>query len=1161
MDYEPLPKRRRTVSPPLLQETNNNIQPPQLSQQNGNGQNQGEDDKSYQVYLERAFADPRFRTTLAQIFDKYDQKAARADEAIDPALCGILVADDHGVDSAAHENTASISNGFGHNENMTYHIDTIGDQHVQGGVAGAAEYQVDGLNDATGSNTSGFPAPPYIPNIAGNMHPSLLQGWYGNPFHAAGSHPSLWDGSGAHIHMPQIFTGGNGPWMAPNGFAYDPAPWSAPVTQASQAIPTLEPSPSAQQTVLEGPQQLGNDSKPATEEENTDNCQDTQALDPVGQRRRPMQPRFSKNGKRLGRPPKSADACSFSAPSTKNGNESPAYDGEGEDNGGITAGIAPPADLGDDDSDPLWGELAEALRLATKTTSKKRTRDDLKPVQKDEISATDSEGATETDMDPGQAEAMLLKIQKQLIDRAVRRATMAEEQDDSAEGRRRSGREKKKVNFGEQVSWERVSAERRTSYKIKMHLRALSVQARRERKKKEKDEAERAAEEKRLADELAAAAAEAAAAEEAAAEPLVLEDNPGGQEGATTLPSTIPDSQDTVTTLPIRTTPQKLQAKQIMRQTIKNHVNSVVHFEEDDDTPLNEEELAAFPVKKPIFSFPKKPAKPINSFLGENYMDTVYALSDDESPALLDSMKRISIGGKKNEAPDRVTLPHARLASTSPKRRIIEKENRSVKVPAVETQLAQQFLASSVDNITHVLQEAAVDIEEADLAPPELATLPINQVQPAEASGAPLLLPGGDAHDSGIDISSEQAPSDQARKLQVEMGRMKKPVPTVEMMFQDPDLMGAADLLDSLDVMSETDDILSSPITKWKPAALATTTNDLPAVESAMPENHHWAPFDDEEPDFGDMDVSEQEGEELPTARDKTPDKPEVDPSEPIIGENSAKQDTQIKETLTEQLHRSKPSLIFVEEKFNNIETASDTKPSLLAKTLPEPSTRRHPLPQQGPPKKSEVGRLSSSRPKEHTPSTSMPKALSPSFIAESSTLQSSSLSRAFASESRASSAKRTSSSSSRRSLLSLVDGGSGLGTGLTETRAGRKNTSQKTPKLVHTVTPAQPASSSLSRKPSSSSHRKAKPSSTSSSSLPRLSLGSFSTVFSRDAPKSSKERKEAKERRRKSASNVAPTATTTTATPAAGAGTSAKRGICGVDGYTCGRDFCFTCL
>ncbi|KAJ2982861.1 hypothetical protein NQ176_g1108 [Zarea fungicola] len=1092
--------------------------PPQLPQQNGNEQNQGEDDKSYQVYLERAFADPRFRTTLAQIFDKYDQKAARANEAIDPALCGIMVADDHGVGSAAHENIASTSNGFGHNENMPYHLDTIGDQHVQVGIAGTAEYQVDGLNDATGSNTSGFPAPPYVPNLAGNMHPNLLQDWYGNPFHVAGSHPSLWDGSGAHIHMPQIFTGANGPWMAPNGFAYDPAPWPAPVAQASQAVSTSEPPPPAQQTVLEGPQQLEKDSKAATEEESTDNCQDTQALDVVGQRRRPMQPRFSKNGKRLGRPPKSADTCTFGAPSTKNGNDSPAYDGEGEDNGGITAGIAPPADLGDDDK-----------------------------------------GATETDMDPRQAEAMLLKIQKQLIDRAVRRATMAEEQDDSAEGRRRSGREKKKVNFGEQVSWERVSAERRASYKIKMHLRALSVQARRERKKKEKDEAEQAAEEKRLADELAAAAAE-----EAAAEPSAPEDNPGGQEGATTLPSTIPDSQDTVTTLAIRTTPQKPQAKQIMRQTIKNHVNSVVHFEEDDDAPLNEEELSAFPVKKPIFSFPKKPTKPINSFLGENYMDTVYALSDDESPALLDSMKRISIRGKKNEAPNRVILPHARPASTSPERCLTNNENRNVEAPAVQTQVTKQFIASSVDSIIHVPQEPTLDIEEADLAAPELSALPIKQVQPAEASGA-TLLPGGDAHDSGIDISSEQAPSDQAQSLQGEIGRMKKAFPTAEMMFQDPDLMSAADLLDSLDVMSEAGDILSSPIAKWKPAELVTTTNDLPAVESAMPENYHWAPFVDEELDFGGMDVSEQEGKELPTVRDKTPDNQEVGPSEPTMGENSAKKNTQMKATLTEQLHPAKPSLIFVEQKFN-IETLSDAKPSLPAKKLPEPSTRRHPLPQQGLPKKSKDRRLSSSRPKEcrpkeHTPSTSIPKAPSPSFIAERSKLPSPSLSRASAPESRASSAKRASLSSSRRSLLSLVDGGSGVGTSRTETRAGRKNTSQKTLKFVQTATPTQPASSSLSREASSSFHRKTKPSSTDSSSLPRVSLGSFSTVFSREAPKSSKERKEAKERRRKSASNVAATATTTTAMPEAGAGTSAKRGTCGVDGYTCGRDFCFTCL
>ncbi|KAJ2983416.1 hypothetical protein NQ176_g709 [Zarea fungicola] len=226
--------------------------------------------------------------------------------------------------------------------------------------------------------------------------------------------------------------------------------------------------------------------------------QDAQALNAMGRRRRPIQPRFSKSGKRLGRPPKPDDSCSSVVSSTKDVNDSGAYDGEKEVDGGSAV-----RDLGDNDFDPLWQELVDAAGLVKKTKSEKRARDDIGSLQ----SATNPGGAVKTHMDAGQKKDMLQKIQEQLVDRTVRRATMAREEDEEAEGRRRSGREKKQVNFGGKVSWERVSAERRARHKIKMHLRALSVQARGERKKKEKEEAEKAAEGKRETEELAAAAA------------------------------------------------------------------------------------------------------------------------------------------------------------------------------------------------------------------------------------------------------------------------------------------------------------------------------------------------------------------------------------------------------------------------------------------------------------------------------------------------------------------------------------------------------------------------------------------------------------------------------------------------------------------------------
>ncbi|KAJ2983312.1 hypothetical protein NQ176_g773 [Zarea fungicola] len=303
-------------------------------------------------------------------------------------------------------------------------------------------------------------------------------------------------------------------------FAHDPALSSASVTQVPQAARTVEPPLSAQQTHPHELQQPRDVQKSAQEDERLDNCQ-VQAWNAVGRRRRPIQPRFSKNGKRLGRPPKPDDTGSSVVASTKSVNDSGASERAGGDNSGTTAPSEPVGYLGNDDSDPHWRELANARQVATNTTSKKRIRGDIRPLQNDEISATDLEGAVNTDMDRGQAEAILQKLEKEFIDRTVGRATMAEEQDEGVEGRRRSGRERKKVNFGEQVSWERVAAERRANYKIKMHLRALSVQARQERKKKE-EEAKKAAGGKREAEELATAAT---ADSEVIVEPSALNDS------------------------------------------------------------------------------------------------------------------------------------------------------------------------------------------------------------------------------------------------------------------------------------------------------------------------------------------------------------------------------------------------------------------------------------------------------------------------------------------------------------------------------------------------------------------------------------------------------------------------------------------------------------
>ena len=1145
MEYEPVPKRRRTASPPLLQNLNSNTQhvPPQHPKAP-----EGADDKTYQLHLERAFADPRFRATLAQIFDKYDGKSALPDEAIDPALCEIPTGDNNLIDPTIDKQL----DGLVHTDRLPYHLDMQRHEPKDEG-AQRVEYQLDQSNENADPYASAIAPSGYMLGFPGAVPPGFMQTWYGNPFEGPGPCPSPWDGFSGQLPVPHAPHLTSGPWIAPENFAYNSAAWPSqamPPDQStppiSQPVPAPQPPSLAQEKTFDRPGTEEETQKIGQEDESTDNCQLEPEIsyDALGRkrRRRPMQPRFSKNGKRLGRPPKPAGAPGVSA-ETGASADTGAYDGEGEDNGGLADLKNPAGEFGDEDDDTLWSELAEALQLASKATSNKRTRDAPKPSQKGENSAAESDGAAETDKCAGQAETMLRKIQQELIDRAVRRSTMAKEHGDDtdggAEGRRRSGRERKPANFGEQVSWEKVSAERRTSYKIKMHLRALSVQARRERKKQEKEEAEVAAKEKEAAENVAKEKREA---EELAAGKDISD---GSSEA---MPSTIPDSQDTVTSLPIRTTPKKPQSTQIMRQTIKNHVNSVVHFEEDDEGLSDDQAPAAFPIKNPVFSY-KKPEMQVHSFLGENYIDTVYALSDDEAPALLDSLKRVSIGEKKKPSLVPVAVARPRDTAFASKLYCSTAAKQTVAAEAVEQMRKESTPGAQID--TNALLDPAMDTAEAMQADP------IEPTKPDEATRTAVPT-SGDGDDSGIDIRSEQASSEQASSEQAERPPVRRASEPAGPLPQDPNILGAADILESLDLMSEAEDVPSSPISDYGFTKEDTQMDGITAASAeSAPVSSRMSDkpmFVDEEPMYESMDVFEDVTEDMAFISDKA--EMEDDRAEPVVkvSDHSARKEKLAEKETPKQVppvtKYEFSNIVFVTEKPDefDIDADEDAQPfsSKGMTALPPP---RQPLPQQSNPRGIENRNSTSSlNSRTYTPKAAS-KEPSPSSTGERPRLSSSrSSSRTPAAVSRAGSARKG--SSSRRSLLSLVSGGEDD----IESLIKKKPTTVPAPKPVAAITPA--PSSSSSRKHSSSaahgssSRRKSKPASFSSSSLTRLSLGSLSSL-TRDKPRSSKERQEAKERRRKSAGAAALSTSTTTE----------KKGTCGVDGYTCGRDFCFTCL
>ena len=173
--------------------------------------------------------------------------------------------------------------------------------------------------------------------------------WYG-PFPPGTHGPPAWEGYPMSFNMPGTM---NGPWSAPNGFMYAPGPWPQAFSSAPHPgqLPVQEDEPKEKST------------SPATDDR-------TPLMPPPPPPSKPGKgphPRFSKNGKRLGRPPKSNEVVeNISSTLPKEMNDVAAYDGEGEDNGAARTQHSPSkaddaVEVEDDDADLFWEDIADVM--------------------------------------------------------------------------------------------------------------------------------------------------------------------------------------------------------------------------------------------------------------------------------------------------------------------------------------------------------------------------------------------------------------------------------------------------------------------------------------------------------------------------------------------------------------------------------------------------------------------------------------------------------------------------------------------------------------------------------------------------------------------------------------------------------------------------------
>ncbi|MEU7054405.1 hypothetical protein, partial [Streptomyces eurythermus] len=159
-----------------------------------------------------------------------------------------------------------------------------------------------------------------------------------------------------------------------------------------------------------------------------------------------------------------------------------AYDGEEEDSGvsrpqHLRSNADDAVQVEDKDADVFWEDIAEAVgRTGAAVNLVGRKGVILWKKRRSELSGGSD---AEEDAKVVRKEQELRKSYKQLL--RSRTQDLSEGQVDDSEGRRRSKRQRKRVDFPDKVSWKNFCAERSIKHKITMTLRSLAGKGRRVR--------------------------------------------------------------------------------------------------------------------------------------------------------------------------------------------------------------------------------------------------------------------------------------------------------------------------------------------------------------------------------------------------------------------------------------------------------------------------------------------------------------------------------------------------------------------------------------------------------------------------------------------------------------------------------------------------------
>ncbi|KAK3175389.1 hypothetical protein K4F52_010307 [Lecanicillium sp. MT-2017a] len=610
MDLEPSAKRRRTLSTESGQRPGGDPYPVQLLEGPA-------DDKAYTLSLERAFADPRFRQTVAIIFDKYGQnnaqgvvpsvdRAAADGDPVDPAMSGVMP--EHASDEQLGVASAGADSAEAWKALELFQDDQPNDS-IPDDVTLRAE--CDGPESQSDCHFGVRPSS-FTFQASRGQSPNFEQAYPGcGPrfaFMPNGYRPftPAWEGCPLLFRVPLPATGPGG---SPNGFLFAPGTWPQ----------SLSIQPNGQLPVQQ-------------QEEQTASPRPDNKIPAMPRPPRPSKaakaphPRFSKNGKRLGRPPKSKDA-EGSVPSAlrKEMNDVAADDGEGVDNGKMRTrraqmlhGISSTGDVESDEADLSWEDMAEVMgQTAAAINLVGRTGPILSRKRRSELGGSDAEANPEI----VEKEQELRRLYKQLM--SNKSQDSEDDQVDGAGVRRRSGRVRKRVDFPNKVSWATFCAERRNKHKMMMALRSLAAKERQIR-----------------AQQNVADATADANTTDGDADPATQDkpDTAPATAALTALKSTISDLQESIWTLPSQG-PYKLKATSGPKPLAK--VNVAAGEDVNDDAFLiSDDEAPTFLRKKPAVKaqFPVDASPKLG---GATFFETVYALSDDEEPMLLPNVKPI----------------------------------------------------------------------------------------------------------------------------------------------------------------------------------------------------------------------------------------------------------------------------------------------------------------------------------------------------------------------------------------------------------------------------------------------------------------------------------------------------------------------------------------